>query len=232
MSWSGLSSTAMAEAKDHASGMTSAGASLRDTAKWLASGIFATAAGIFAGSSLTNFGSLGPDRQATRFYLALIGAAAGFLALGWLFRRVVSVLTMESASLTLLAEAEADESDSFHEVANEVARKYRDYFPEGASTLKEAVAAFNRVNPASPDWANVGEFTDIVLADASFLAVRKKFGKLTRDLPWAGILAALGFGLFAWAANPPESPTPQPVGRGVSVSVSVDGNTSADRPQR
>jgi len=192
--------------------MTAAASALRETAKWLVGGVVVTAAGVFTGSSLTNLGSLDPAADAPRLAAAIAGAAIGFAALAAIVTRALAVLTLESVTLRMLAEAERSTAAADAErrrVAKMIARKYRHSFPVPGNSLAELVAAVDRLPEDDPGRAAAEAFNALVLPDAGFLHVRARFRKLTDILIPATFFAALGFGLFAWAANPPERSPPQ-----------------------
>ncbi len=83
-----------------------ASASLRETAKWLVGGVTATAVGIFAGSSLTNLGSLDFTEDAQRLSIVILGLILGFSGLAAILAAAIRVLTVEGFSFRALAEAQ------------------------------------------------------------------------------------------------------------------------------
>lgn len=88
---------------DKFAAFTGAAQSLRDTAKWYAGSVGATAAGVFAGSSLTELGALTWSEDQTRLLLVALGALAGFGALAWIFGAAASVLSRDIFTLEQIA---------------------------------------------------------------------------------------------------------------------------------
>lgn len=183
---------------------------LRETAKWLVGGVVATAAGVFAGSSLTKLGALDPFVETGRLGVALGGVVIGFAGLAWLLSHAIAVLTIESVTFRQLAAAEsstADQDTALRAVALEIAKKYQKSMPPGITTLEGFVVEIDK-RPINQQLDNdARKFDRLVMPDAGFLSVRNRFRILTKTLPKATGLAILGFGLFAWAANPPDKPS-------------------------
>jgi uncharacterized membrane protein (Fun14 family) len=199
------------KAADSPAGANSAAASLRETAKWIAGGIVATAAGVFAGSSLTALGHLSfADDTCLRLVAALVGVVIGFIGLGWLMSQAIGVLTVEGVSLGELAafqESAASQDKDFKKLADQIYGKYGRFSNvASAKSLSDIITKFDTLTNAD-EIAAAGRFNDDVIADASFLWVRARFREMICVLPFAVGVAAFGFGLFAWAANPPD-PTP------------------------
>ena len=193
-------------------GLAAGAASMRESAKWLVGGVAATAAGVFAGSSLTNLGSLDPFDQPWRLGAALVGAVIGFLALGCIVRRAIAVLTVGSVTFRMLADAQSGLGDAaLKPLAVEVATKYP--IPLSALSLGHLMVKTAALPDGDSRLAEVRTYTDNVLRDAAFLSVRKRFDRLASTLSPATAFAILGFGLFAWAANPPaeRAPGPEPL---------------------
>ena len=182
----------------------------REIAKWIVGGVLATTAGLFAGSTLTRLGSLDLVHTPYRLALAGIGAVVGFAALGWFLTRSMAVLTVEVASIYNLID-QSSEWKSIAKTVNEVfkfdlgtvvtevgqgskQRKVEDLIASliDKSISNEDNAVLHKIDAARP-----------------FLFVQHRYKSLLEILPLSGIMAILGFGLFAWAANPPEKP-PKP----------------------
>jgi hypothetical protein len=73
-----------------------AGISLRETAKWIISGIAVAAAGVIAGTSLSSLGALDIGG---RLYAAISAAIVGFIGLAYLFASALKVITPPSLTL-------------------------------------------------------------------------------------------------------------------------------------
>ncbi|THD36615.1 MAG: hypothetical protein E7773_06290 [Sphingomonas sp.] len=187
-----------------------ASASLRDTAKWLVGGVAATAAGIFAGSSLTHLGSLDLHQNAERLLMAIGGGVAGFVGLALILSRAIAVLTVESVGLPALA---AGETATLAQVRDKMATIYAGTFPGNVTSVEQLLAKANdaRLKHTDADKLFLAEFKLFfpkLMAEAGFQHVTQKFRSLIRALWIGGPLAIVGFGLFAWAANPPEDQAP------------------------
>jgi hypothetical protein len=168
---------------------------LRETAKWIVGGVIATAGGVIAGSSITRIGSLDPREDMLRLILVAAGAGVGFVAIGILFRKALDVFRVPAASLLEISRAEPkSEWGPLHQALEaqfDLAGK--------AGGLRQMVA---------DDRAEDEDLLTAMQAMAPYLHVRAKFDAMTNALPGAVLAAAIGFGLFAWAANPPERKTP------------------------
>jgi len=169
---------------------------LRDTARWIVGGIIATAGAVIAGSSLTHLGQLDPGEDLGRLTVAALGAAAGFAAIGVLFAVSLRIFDVTTTDLDRLAGAQA---------GTDAARLKAMIDAEfGLPKCGDGSLA------AALETGDSEELLRHVEAMAPYLHVRDKFRTMTRHLAWTVPLAALGFGTFAWAANPPERPSPKP----------------------
>ena len=198
----------MSDAVEARAASTTAGiAQLRETAKWMIGGVIATAAGVFAGSSLTNLGALDFSAEhRVRLCMALGGAAVGFLALGVAAWQAIGVLTSESFTLRELA-GSTDKGVVATRTAIE--SRYRE-LPGQAAGFADLVAKVDRAHAANPQTPETKALVDvaakvipILMADAGFHRVRRRFMGLVYVLIPCTIAAIIGFGVFAWAANPP-----------------------------
>jgi len=152
--------------------MAAASQSLRDTAKWLVGGVVATAAGVFAGTSLTAFGSLNPLTDTARFGAAIGGLLFGFVALAFILGYAVRVLTRESMSLAQILSSGDNEIMKIKAILE---RRYKDMLPRGAASLKDyrdAVGDVVKKEQKTRDdlmlIAQAGQDNDVITADASF----------------------------------------------------------------
>jgi hypothetical protein len=165
---------------------------LRETARWITGGIIATSGAVIAGSSLTHIGALDPQEDLGRLAVAALGAAVGFAAIGFLFAAALRIFDVPATSLTRLAQAAP---------GTEWAR---------LKAQIEAEFSLPALGPGSlaatlADGSDE-ELLQHIRAMTPYLHVRAKFKAMTGHLCWTVPLAALGFGTFAWAANPPERP--------------------------
>jgi hypothetical protein len=166
---------------------------LRETAKWIVGGVVATAGAVLAGSSLTNLGSLDPVDDIGRLGLAVAGAILGFVSIGWLMAKALDVFKISSVSLERLEQAGAG---SDWEWLRKVVESEFGLSATGEDSLTELLKS-----PRDPPVPSIR-------AAVPYFYVRSKFETLVWWLPWTVAGAAVGFGLFAWAANPPEPAKP------------------------
>ncbi|HET9638806.1 MAG TPA: hypothetical protein VFP12_06335 [Allosphingosinicella sp.] len=166
---------------------------LRETAKWIVGGVVATAGAVLAGSSLTNLGSLDPREDCGRLGLAVAGAALGFLSIGWLMAKALDVFKISSVSLERLEKA--GQGSEWEWLRKEVESEFG-LSAKGEESLTELLKS-----PRDPPVPSIR-------AAVPYFYVRSKFETLVWWLPWTVTGAAAGFGLFAWAANPPEPAKP------------------------
>jgi hypothetical protein len=98
-------------------------------------------------------------------------------------------------------------SDAMLDLSATVSRIFRDRFPEGTTTFGQLYEK----QQGSPELLT--EIEQIV----PFLYVKQQFSKLTTWMWPCAVGAILGFGLFAWAANPPDKPKPE--ARGFTIKL-------------
>jgi hypothetical protein len=165
---------------------------LRETTKWIVGGILATAGAVMAGSSLTNLGSLDPWDDTGRLILAVGALAFGFFGIGLLLAKALGVFQVRSIDLERLKTAtKGDWRDLKAEVEQEFVLD-----ASGANSLA-----------GLKDGEQLAEIEAVL----PYLYIRMKFDRLVWWLPWTVLMAAIGFGTFAWAANPPQDPAPAPL---------------------
>lgn len=204
--------------------------SLRDIAKWLVGGIVATAAGVFAGSSLTSLGSLDPISDRSRMLLALGGLLAGFAGLIIILIPAIRVLTVEMRTFREFAKGTNGE---LRKTQERLLLRYRDKFPGGVATFaayQDAADQAQRRLDNDPSDENPTRIADtkfvddaeadfaVFNADAGFTVVRRRFSILCGCLAVGTPVAIAGFGVFAWAANPPTPKSPPP-----AFSLTIQG---------
>jgi hypothetical protein len=184
---------------------TGASKQLRDITQWIIGGVVATAAGVFTGTSLSNFGSLDPFADQLRFGLAAGGALLGFGAITGLMTASLAVIAPASTSLETLAAAMPGS-----EGAAARARIYQmNEYDEADHELGKLLG--------DDQSEEAQEVLPQLYAVMSFAVVRLRFEALVRRLSWCIPLAVIGFGTFAWAANPPDKP--QPERPGISLRI-------------
>jgi hypothetical protein len=182
--------------------------SLRDTAKWLVGGVVTTAAGVFAGSSLTSLGSLDLTNDRNRLIAAGVGILVGFTGLATIL--VLAIRVLERGSITF--RELCTRSDEFSKISTDLLTRYQsDMSRHGAADFKSYQAqiddAYVAKNPSDEQkkiLLQAPGLTAIISADAGFQLVRRRFDCLIRGLILGSLLSIAGFGVFAWAANPPK----------------------------
>lgn len=178
---------------------------LRDITQWVIGGVVATAAGVFTGTSLSNFGSLDPLADQLRFWLAVGGALLGFGAITGLMTASLAVIAPESTSLQRLAAARPGTEDAAVRARIYQMNEYDEAEYELGILLDDD--STEKAREALPQ----------IHAVMAFAAIRLRFEALIRRLALCIPLAVIGFGTFAWAANPPDRP--QPERPGISLRI-------------
>jgi hypothetical protein len=198
-----------------ASSLAGAAQSLRDTSKWLVGGVIGTSAGVFAGSSLTALGSLDPTNDRWRLELAGAGLMVGLLALSFVFYFALRVLDRGSFTMRELAAARG--LKTLAKIKPDLIVRYRTRFPDGVKDFEGYVRLVEttvNIDPQTDETAKILERAtvddDIISADAGLMFVKRRYRALLITLCVATPAAAAGFGVFAWAANPPKTPGPLP----------------------
>jgi hypothetical protein len=193
-----------------AASLTGAAQSLRDTSKWLVGGVIGTSAGVFAGSSLTALGSLDPTDDRWRLVLAGAGLVIGLLALAAVFFCALRVF--DRGSFTMHELSGAPDGSTLARIRPDLLKRYRSRFPAGARDfaeyfckIQEAVDADPRTKADADLLAKARVDGNIISADAALMFVKRRYNVLLIALLLATPAAAVGFGVFAWAANPPKA---------------------------
>jgi hypothetical protein len=182
---------------------------LRDTAKWMLSGIIGVAALIVGTSTISQLGTL--ELESPRLWCAVVAllVAAG---LCWVpFEKAVAVLRSDVQSLHQYAEATCGE---YKEAADEVAKHFGTSLPEGKN-LREFVNDYAKVRERTWNAAQSNADAEKAVAYidglyktcrdacvAELVAVR--FERLVQAIKFPGSVILLSFLLFSWAANPPK----------------------------
>lgn len=220
------------------SGAESAKQALRDTGKWLFGGVAATAAGVLAGTSLTNIGSLDPHDDLKRLLAAVAGLALAFAGLGWLARRAITLLTIERFDLRQLAKHEARLSGRtwwklpyrdrvLREMLEQVKAQSPSRFGNGQTLTDFADKVDAAKGSQKPKAQNA---VDELGEDASFIWVQTQFRKMTTALFPATFAVAVGLTVFAWAANPPKRSEAKNRNEPQHLSVLIGGPAIAPPP--
>jgi len=193
---------------------------IRDAAKWLIGAFAAIAALLLTGVQLSSVGQLSLDEG------RLIAAIAGFgLGLGATLYVIVQNVRVLLPQTTTVSGLEADEDLAKYfadnpellpgpgETVAAFAERYRDAGSayEAALTADEqgsSDATKEALKKAKARLAKTEREVREVLAVANWKSTEGLFVDVRRKVIAAAVLAAVGIGLFAWAANPPEDPDP------------------------
>jgi hypothetical protein len=196
-------------AADGASEPFAAGrANLRDTAKWMVSGIAGAATLIVGSSTISQLGALDPHGWRLWVALGTLIAAAG---LCWVpFSRAVAVLRSELLTLEGFVGAPGGE---FRKAADDVSSLMGASL-EGMS-LRNFVLAYRTLR--SKAWKDAKDQASAEKAvaglDSQYLACREacvsqlvavRFDALVWALKYLGSVILLFFLAFTWTANPPK----------------------------
>lgn len=182
-------------------------ASLRDTIKWVAAAFAALAAAVLAGGPLTGLGSLPPG---SRLALAVLGAAIGLVCT---FCAIWVALKFLAWKPFFLSELEHHEAlcALINEHAGDILPPET---PDVRSFLAARVGAINEIRttaatPYDPAYTRaVARFLSIDTTSRNltnfvhYELLRRSLVVKARSLFALAIGAAVGLGLFAWAANP------------------------------
>ncbi|MGD9510014.1 MAG: hypothetical protein AB7I59_28015 [Geminicoccaceae bacterium] len=184
---------------------------IRETAKWLVGGIAAAAAGVLIGSPLTNFGTLEPAEK--RFWIAILGVSIGFLAMGY----IVSIC-MDIVIPKYLREKDFLTGGRIPgRIRSRIERALQEDLPFEKSSIEEVFRRvdyiFDKKDPGTNNANDVKSINrDLIWYYNNYnnfysrLLLEEVIGRL-EELRVRGAFAALimfvGYGTFAWAANPP-----------------------------
>jgi hypothetical protein len=191
--------------------------SLRDTAKWLASGVFVAAAGMVAGGALASFGSL---ETALRIGIAICGGAGAMLALGVILHRALDVLTPRLLPLYSFADPKIVPPRERTYLETTLA----ELFPLNSAMTTTRITHFKDLNErmaavrhdinsqdtaiqqqAALDAVQINTDLAIFVPAATFEELRYRFIGLRRRVMVAGSVVIFGLALFVWAVNPPKT---------------------------
>jgi hypothetical protein len=179
-----------------------AGISLRETAKWITSGVAVAAAGVIAGTSLSSLGALGPG---WRLFAALSAVAVGLVGLGGLFAFAIKVIAPPSLTLQDFVDSGEISADWKNKIELRTKPLLGGLF---GNTLKEfgdyLRSPRNRDgSPLSPDdTRSLKETRRLISLTANSELRRLLFDRLIRVTFVIAPIIALAIIAFAWAANP------------------------------
>lgn len=197
-------------------GLSGASDRIRETAKWFAVSVAVVGGVVAAGLQLTDIGKL--DVNSGRLVPAIVGAALAVLGALVILWVVVGTMTGEATSLHSIARkaphgAEQAVADptllAAYSTVADIEAEYLDAVRERRKAYEDA-----RAHPADQDKITVAN-----LADNRFIAIDQVVTPLLDVVSYqrlahawktarllivgGAVLATLGLGVFAWAANPP-----------------------------
>jgi hypothetical protein len=212
------------------SGLSAAADRIRETAKWIIASFAAIGAALIAGTQLSGIGSI--DSNA-RLVLAACSAIVALGGVGWAIWEAGKVSTASTVSLGDLAESNQlsevrqtiDKDQALlegHQGVGSLATSY-------GSWLRRRTEAYEayfgqpsdetlRINAKIADQQvlTLSAIVQSVLLVASYLRLAAAFRSALRRIFLAGIIAALGIGVFVWNVSVANS------GASQSVISSVD----------
>jgi hypothetical protein len=169
-------------------------------------------------SPLTGLGGLAPSDA--RLWIGVVGGVVGLAAFALPFRAAVSVL---GSRIVDIQEVAAGADRRLQRLRGVVDGRIRHRLPPRfptLSTLAKADAQLRRdlqqpealgeqgqiIDPVKRAlYAELGPYVTIALNIARFEEIRLLFDDLCKTLAICLPLVAVGFGVFAWAANPPKT---------------------------
>jgi len=191
--------------------------SLRDTAKWMVGGIIGAAVGVLAGSPLTGLGGL---EIGDRLWIAVGSASAAFLLLGVLFWQALTVIAADTISVGELAEP----NWRARRAAKAIQKHMRGQLPGGHATFVALYRAAEATVADASDEPHAA-MTRMLSAFKPRLGFEYRRYRFFLLRGWIAVLmpfVVIGVGIFAWAANPPDTKSPAAcdiVERGAVVTV-------------
>lgn len=189
-----------------ASGFEAGRANLRDTAKWMVSGIVGVA-GLFVGASSVS--QLGGMEIGWRFCVAVVALVTA-LGLCWFpFAKAIAVLRSEVLSLRAFTDAQP--GSDLATAAKNIELLVKPDLPNGFN-LAEFVEKYDSLRKEAFDRAAPADAQrDVVAIDNKYQRIRQaciselvgvQFDKLSNSLRFPGSVILLAFLVFGWAANP------------------------------
>jgi hypothetical protein len=182
--------------------------SLRATAKWTVGGMAGVAGAVIAGSPLTGLGSL---EAGWRLGVAAIGAVIGFASLGFIIWHSWNLMAPRMLTLEALIKKAPDARQSRLEGELKAAQ----LFPEGTSTFSALGARRDNLKNEQRNTADkvrhrqlqheldeLHQRAQLLFHAFDFLEIHDRFLTLRKYIFGAAVAMILGFGIFAWAANP------------------------------
>jgi hypothetical protein len=203
-----------------------AATTLREVAKWTVGGLAAAAAVVIAGSPLTGFGSLD---WGWRLALVIGGACVGFVGLGWVVWHSMDLLVPHPEMFRGLLDGVSTltREDKYLE------EKLRPLFPMGTKSFREIGECEKKYNEKLEKWAPDDPGVEQAKAfkqqfimlqqNFAYYKLLNRFYEIRKTIFSGGTFMIIGFGVFAWAANPAnrlENPLADPYVRAIAPKPS------------
>jgi len=204
-------------------------ANFRDVTRWIIAGIAGAVSLLVGTSPLTGLGALEPSEG--RLWIAVAGGVVGLVAFAFPFRAAVRVLGSRFVDIQEVANGtDRRRTRLRREVDARIRHRLPPRFPT-LSSLAEADANLRREIQRPGELSERGEIIDpvkralyaelapyvtLALNVARFEEVRILFDDLCRTLAICLPFVAVGFGTFAWAANPPKK---EPAGQAKQTDI-------------
>jgi hypothetical protein len=177
---------------------------LRETAKWIVSGIAVAVAGVIAGTSLSNFGTL--QIGGWRFFTAVSAIVVGLAWLAILFRSALRVIVPPRLTLQEVA----DRKGVCAHRGEQIECATKPYFGMFSNTLVEFCALL--MEPKTHDGSpfpqsrkdKLWEVERLTRSAADCELRRHLYDELIGSTYWVTPIIVLAFIVFAWASNPKD----------------------------
>ncbi|MFE9846578.1 pentapeptide repeat-containing protein [Streptomyces goshikiensis] len=210
---------ASASAGPDFSALDKANEGIRNAAKWLIASSAAVGAALLAGSQLSNIGKLD---WSWRLLVAVLGAAAGLIAVVWAIRLATLLLLPVTVTIDVLdAEWRKPSKDlaaavGFFKDEPRQLGKWRspaDLRDEERRTKEDLTGAQERKDKDAAEKAQrklsaIAQWVRSIQRQAQYKTLESRFHRSLKWLVVATGLAAIGIVLFAWASNPPPEKPP------------------------
>jgi len=197
--------TAPSKASDQAAAATE---QLRSTAKWLATALAAIAGALLTGLQLTSLG------KADKVWLAALGAGVALLATGWAIWRITRVLTPVTVLVSelpgLIGQQVVGDRTLLKTQGtqlDEVIGKYEAEYDTNVAAWNASTAdpgdAVKRAAAEASDarYAPLLNVVQFLRGMGLFMRVKNEFNRAVSQVLFAGAMAVLGIGVFAYETS-------------------------------
>ena len=203
--------------------LATASNTIRETAKWLIAAFAAIGVVLVAGSQLSSLGSI--KSLSPLLAIAISGVLLGLIGVGLAIWSAVGIMTPEHITLshliidknlenirTFIEKDEdflkkrvtkiADLKTQYLQALEDYHRKWDEHIgdlndtPEGRAKRQSYILAKEKL-------FYISDIVQQVLAVAAYEYLRRNFRRARKFIFTGGVIATVGIGLFAWAANSP-----------------------------